>query len=92
MHEQSVMNHLMNKILMLAEKEKATQVTKVSVKLGALSHMSCEHFKEHFDIAAKGTIAENAQIDAEESNDIHDPDAQAVLLKSIDVASPEQPN
>lgn len=87
MHEQSLMNNLMNKILLLAEKEHATKVTKVSVKLGALSHMSTEHFKEHFDISAKGTIAENAIIDAEEAYDINDPNAQTILLKSIDVAS-----
>lgn len=87
MHEQSVMNNLMKKILSLAAQHSATQVTRVSVKLGALSHMSLEHFKEHFDIAAKGTIAEKAFIDAEESEDLHDPNAQTILLKSIDVAS-----
>jgi hydrogenase nickel incorporation protein HypA/HybF len=87
MHEQSLMNNLMNKILSLAEKEKATQVTKVSVKLGALSHMSPEHFIEHFNISAKGTIAENATIDTEEDQDINDPNAQSILLKSIDVAN-----
>lgn len=87
MHEQSLMNSLMNKILSLAEKEKATRVTKVSVKLGALSHMSPDHFKEHFDISAKGTIAENAVIDTEVSDDMNDPNAQTILLKSIDVAN-----
>lgn len=87
MHEQSLMNSLMNKILLLAEKEQATKVTKVSVKLGALSHMSVEHFKEHFEISAKGTIVEDATIEAEESSDINDPNAQSILLKSIDVAN-----
>lgn len=87
MHEQSLMNNLMNKILSLAEKEKAARVTKVSVKLGALSHMSPEHFKEHFNISAKGTIAENAVIDTEVADDMHDPHAQTILLKSIDVAN-----
>lgn len=87
MHEKSVMNHLMNKILSLAKKEKAAKVTKVSVKLGALSHMSPAHFKEHFTISAKGTIAEHAAIEAEEGQDIHDPNAQTILLKSIDVAN-----
>jgi hydrogenase nickel incorporation protein HypA/HybF len=85
MHEQSLINDLIKKILSLAEREKARKVTKVSVKLGALSHMSAPHFKEHYDIAAKGTIAENAIIEAEESSDIDDPHAQAVILKSIDV-------
>ena len=85
MHEKSLMDNLMAKILQLAKKENALQVTKVSVKLGALSHMSKEHFIEHFDIAAKGTIAESAEIEAEESLDIHDPNATQVILKSIDV-------
>jgi len=79
------MNNLMDKILALAEKEHAAKVTVVSVKLGALSNMSAGHFKEHFEIAAKGTIAEGAEIDAEESPNLHEPDAQAILLKSIDV-------
>ena len=48
--------------------------------------MSAPHFKEHFDIAAKGTIAQDAVIEAEESQDIHDPNATAVILKNIDVA------
>lgn len=85
MHEQSLINALIKKIISLAEKEQAKQVTKVSVKLGALSHMSASHFKEHYDIAAKGTIAEHAIIDTEESTDIYDPHAQVVILKSIDV-------
>lgn len=87
MHEHSLMDNLMRKILSLAKKESADQVTKVSVKLGALSHMSPEHFKEHFDISAKGTIAENATIDAEEDQDVNNPNAQTILLKSIDVAN-----
>lgn len=86
MHEYHLMNKLMNKILVLADEQQASKVTKVSVKLGALSHMSAPHFKEHFDEAAKGTIAENAEIEAEESQDIYDPNAQVVLLKSIDIA------
>lgn len=86
MHEFHLMNQLMNKIFALAEEQKAARVTKVSVKLGALSHLSPSHFKEHFDIAAKGTIAENAEIDAEESDDLSDPNAQVVVLKSIDIA------
>lgn len=85
MHEKSLMDDLMHKILQLAEVQKAAKVTRVHVKLGALSHMSPEHFKEHFTISADGTIAQDAEIFAEESHDIHDPDALAILLKSIDI-------
>lgn len=87
MHEASLMDDLMKKILFIANRENAVKVTKVKVKLGALSHMSAEHFKEHFDIAAKGTIAEEALIEAEESDDDTDPHAQSIILKSIDVAN-----
>lgn len=85
MHEQSLMNHLMKKIIDLAAIQKATKVIKVRVKLGALSHMSASHFKEHFDIAAKGTIAENATIETEESQDINDLHAADVILKQISI-------
>ncbi len=86
MHEKSLMDDLMNKIFDLAKREKATKITKVSVTLGALSHMSAQHFQEHFDIAAAGTIAEGAEIEAKESQDIQDPYASKVLLRSIDVS------
>lgn len=86
MHEQSLMDALLKKILQLAQQEQATKVTKVCVKLGALSQLDEAHFKEHFDISAKGTIAEDALILAEMDLDINDPNANFVVLKSIDVA------
>lgn len=85
MHEHSVIDALLNKILALAQKEHASRVVKVSVTLGALSQMSPSHFKEHFDHAAQGTIAEHALLDAEESSDMNDPNAPYILLKAIDV-------
>ena len=85
MHEKSLTDNLVKKILEIAKKEKAQKVTKVSVQLGALSHMSPSHFKEHFDISAHGTLAENAVIETEQLTDIHDPNAAIILLTSIDV-------
>ena len=79
------MDDLMKKIITLAAREKAQKVIKIRVWLGALSHMSKEHFQEHFAIASRGTIAEGAQIEAEESLDLHDPNAVSVVLKDIDV-------
>lgn len=79
------MNDLIKKVIFIAHREGAAKVTKISVKLGALSHMSKEHFKEHFDIASIGTIAHGAEIEAEESKEIHEPNAASVILKGIDV-------
>ncbi len=84
MHEASLMKSLMAKILEIAEKEDARRISAVEVWLGALSHMTPEHFREHFDVAAKGSIAEGARLIAEVSEDIDDPNAETILIKSIE--------
>lgn len=85
MHEQSLMNDLMAKILTIAKENGGRRVVAVDVWLGALSHMSPSHFKEHYDESSKGTIAEGAKLNTEVSEDINDPNAQDILLKNIEV-------
>ncbi|MEJ0097201.1 MAG: hydrogenase maturation nickel metallochaperone HypA [Bauldia sp.] len=85
MHEHALMSDLMRQILKTAEAENARAVVGVSVWLGALSHMSPDHFAEHFEHAAAGTIAEGATIETATSTDIHDPHAADVLLQGIEV-------
>lgn len=84
MHEAGLMRDLMRKITDLAAAEGARRVTGVTVWLGALSHMSPAHFREHFDQAAAGTLAEGARLTCETSADIGDPHAEAILLRSIE--------
>jgi hydrogenase nickel incorporation protein HypA/HybF len=79
------MRGLMSKLEFLAREQHATRVKRVRVWLGALSHFSAEHFREHFEHASQGTLAENALIDIELSTDIADPRAQDVVLESFDV-------
>ena len=85
MHERALMTDLMRQILETAEGEKARRVVGVSVLIGALSHMSPDHFGEHFGRAAAGTIAEGAKLDVATSDDINHADAADVLLKGIEV-------
>ena len=85
MHEASLIRNLMRKIGSLAEAENAVRVTTVHIWLGALSHMSADHFRDHFEQAAKGTIADGASLEIEVSTDIHDPNAQELLLRRIEV-------
>jgi len=87
MHEASLMAGLMRRIDDIARAETAKRVTKITVWLGALSHMSAEHFAEHFEQAAANTIAAGAEIDATVSDDIHHANAQDVILESIEVES-----
>ena len=85
MHEQSLMNDLMAKILTIAKENGGKRVVAVDVWLGALSHMSAAHFAEHYHHSAMGTIAEGARLDTELSDDIDHPDANHILLRSVEV-------
>ena len=85
MHEMSLMNSLMNKIEAIAAQQSAKKVVGVKVKLGALSHMSPDHFTEHFNQAAAGTISEQARLDITVATDQEAADAQDIVLESIEV-------
>lgn len=85
MHEFHLIHDLMNKIQTIAHENRATKVTGVRVQLGALSHISAGHFREHFDEAAVGTPAEGANLIIDVSSDENDAQAQDILLLSVDV-------
>ena len=76
---------LMRKIEAEAQSMKAQRVVGVSIWLGALSHMTASHFAEHFEHASAGTIAEGARLDVTVSEDINVPNAQDVMLTSLQV-------
>lgn len=85
MHEASLIRSLIHKIDALAEQENANRVTTVRVWAGALSHMSADHFREHFEQESNGSVSHGAELEVEVSQDIHDPNAQDLLLKSIEI-------
>jgi hydrogenase nickel incorporation protein HypA/HybF len=84
-HEQALMRDLMEKIAAEAGAEGATRVTRVRVRLGALSHLTEDHFQEHFEDASRGTIAEDAAVEAELRTDPTEPHAQGVVLESLEI-------
>lgn len=86
MHEKALMDDLMAKILGVAAAEGGARVTRITVWLGALSHFTPEHFREHFDDAARGTLAEGAQVDATLDADLANPQAHGVVLESVVVS------
>jgi hydrogenase nickel incorporation protein HypA/HybF len=88
-HERALMADLMREIEEVARADGATRVTGVSVRLGALSHFTQEHFREHFVDAARGTLAEGAVVDAAVESDLEDPGAAGVVLESLEVEVPE---
>lgn len=91
MHEMSLINNLIRKMEGIARERKVSKITKARVRLGALSHISAEHFREHFVEGTKGTVAEGAALEIETPEDIADPHAQDILLLSVDVHDEDQP-
>jgi hydrogenase nickel incorporation protein HypA/HybF len=67
-------------------------VTRVVVQLGALSHFTPEHFREHFVDASRGTVAQGAEVVATLNDDISAPHANDVLLESVEleIRDPEE--
>jgi len=84
-HEQALMKDLMRKIESQARTEGALRVTRIRVRLGALSHFTPGHFREHFADASRGTLAEGADVETELRTDPTEAEAQGVVLESIDV-------
>ena len=85
MHEASLMTDLMHKIDDAAQRQQARRILGVAVWLGALSHMSADHFREHFVQASAGTIADGAALDITVSDDIHNAHASDIRLESLKV-------
>jgi hydrogenase nickel incorporation protein HypA/HybF len=79
------MRDVVGRVELIARQEGATRVTLVRVRLGALSHFTPEHFREHFEDAARGTVADGAAVVAALDDDITDPLAGDVVLETVEV-------
>lgn len=85
MHERALMDDLVRKVLAVAEAEGASSVARIRVRLGALSHFTPPHFREHWAEATRGTLAEGAEVEATMNEDLIGDEAQGVVLQSVEV-------
>ncbi len=85
MHESGLVRDMVHRIEVAARSAGAERVSGARVWLGALSDLSAEHFCEHFAAAARGTLAEGAILTFEVSDDADHPEAQGVIIQSIDL-------
>ena len=79
----------MSRIDEVARAEGATRVTGIRVRLGVLSHLTPAHFREHFEDAASGTLAEGATVDARVVGDARSARARDVVLESVELELPD---
>jgi len=87
MHETGLIHDLVHRLEAAARDAGAERVVGVKVWLGALSQMSAEHFREHFEADVRGTLADGAALTLEVSDDPGHPHAQSVMLQSVDLAA-----
>jgi hydrogenase nickel incorporation protein HypA/HybF len=85
MHERALLADLVREIESVTARERADRVVAVKVRIGPMSHMTPDHFVEHFVDATRDTVAEGARCDVEEIDE-HDPLAQSIVLESIDLS------
>jgi hydrogenase nickel incorporation protein HypA/HybF len=86
MHERVILADLVREIESVAEREGSRRVVGVHVRVGPMSHMTPEHFVEHFVDATAGTVAEGALCHVE-TIDPRDPLAQSIVLESVELES-----
>jgi len=89
-HERALMLDVVRKVEEVAQANDAERVTRVEVRVGALSHFTPEHFREHFADASRGTIADGAVVSAVLDGDESSPRAADVVLESVEVESDER--
>jgi hydrogenase nickel incorporation protein HypA/HybF len=85
MHETGLVRDLIRRIEAAAAANEAGRVVGVRVWIGALSHLSAAHFREHFELESRGTPAEGARLTVTESTDPADPRAQHLMLESLEM-------
>ena len=85
MHERALMDDLVRKVVTVAEAEHAASVERIRVRLGALSHFTPEHFREHWIDASRGTLAEGAEAVAALDDALTGEAAQGVVLESVEL-------
>lgn len=90
MHERALITDLVREIVRTAEAAGAERVTRIEVRLGALSHFTPEHFLEHYVDAAHDTIGEGAEVHATLDTDINAPHAADVVLETIEIQVPDR--
>jgi hydrogenase nickel incorporation protein HypA/HybF len=85
-HERALISDLVRKVEDVARVEGAERVTRVEVRFGTLSHFTPAHFRDHFEDAARGTVAEGADVDAVLDEGLTGERAAGVVLVGVEIA------
>lgn len=80
MHEHVLARSLVRQVLRVAAEQRAERVSRVAVRLGALSHSDPEALRAHFELEARATIAAGAVLDVAVTEELLE-----LALESIEI-------
>ncbi|MFT5130460.1 MAG: hydrogenase nickel incorporation protein HypA/HybF [Rhodothermales bacterium] len=85
MHEITLLSAIMRKLTDIATEHNVSRLAGVTLRLGAMAHISADHLSEHFEEAARDTPAEGATLSIVQDEDLGADHAQDILLESVDL-------
>jgi hydrogenase nickel incorporation protein HypA/HybF len=87
MHEAGLVRDLVRKADAIVAADGAPRAVAVSVRAGALSHLSAQHLRAHFAAASQGTRLDGAELVVVADEDPAAVDAQNLVLVSVEVTA-----
>jgi len=85
MHEEAMLKDVVRKAEEVAAQEGSVRVTRIRIWVGARSHLAGPELKERWGSAVNGTTLAGAEVVIETSRDGDDPNAERIILRSLDV-------
>jgi len=82
-HEEALVGDLRRKLTELGATPPGGRITRATVRVGALAHLSAGTLRARWATIVAGTPAEGAALDVEEAPDPSDPRATGVVLVSV---------
>lgn len=85
MHEEAMLRDLVRKAEEVARGAGGRRVTRVRLWAGARSHVNGPELPARWEALVVGTPLSGAEVEVESSHDLRDPNADRVMLRSLDV-------
>lgn len=89
MHESALVRKLIAQVERVRTEHAGAVITSVTVEIGALTGMSQAHLRETFEALKSGTALEQSHLYVDVAVELDNENAQAVLLKSVEMAVQE---
>lgn len=86
MHESGILKNIISKVEEVAAAESGASVKSITIRLGAQSNFTPEHFREHFVFDSKGTALEGVEVHVVEGADMSDRFARDIILESVELS------